>query len=186
MTIFSEETTLLVKNWDNVKEILDAEKRLRKQLTGFLLSLEGDLTKTTWWKKQWIFGQVSDSEVFISKSNWQVGDDKYALCIGVEGFIPGNLFGSDPDANLYVWGQKEQTRLVEKLREKFKSDNTIDLGELNNKGKGTYIIKQSLPQCLPEEIDNFENFARKKILDHFGFYAQVTSKYSRLIARSIK
>lgn len=186
MNTFSEETTLLMKNWDNVKEILDAEKRLRKQLSRLLQSLEDDLKKTNWWKDKWIFVKVEDSQIYISKSNWLASDNEHAIWIGIESFLPENLFGTDPAATLYVWGQKRQFKLVEKLREKFKTDETVDLKEIDSKTKGTYIIKRSLPQCLPEDMDNFENITRKQILDHFDCYAQVTSKYSQLIARNIK
>jgi len=186
MPIFSEENAFMMKNWDNVKEILDADKRLRKQLTEFLLSLEVDLKKATWWQDKWIFGRMSDSEVFISKSKWKVTDDQYAICIGIESFIPENLFGNESAATLYVWGQKNQSQLVEKLREKFKTEIEVDSGELDDKGRGTYVIKRSLNQCLPEEIDNFEDFMRKQIINHFSQYAHITNKYNRLILSNIK
>lgn len=186
MTIFSEENTFMMKSWDSVKEILDADKRLRKQLTRFLLSLEVDLKKTTWWKDKWIFGRVSDSEVFISKSSWEVNEDQYAICIGIEDFVPENLFGSESAATLYVWGQKNQSKLVEKLRERFKTENKIDSGELDDKGRGTYVIKRSLTQCLPEEIDDFEDIVRKQIINHLSQYAHITNKYNKLIVSNIK
>ncbi len=75
MTAFSEESKLLIEHWDTVEEIFEAEKRLRVELSRFLLSIKAELVKQNWWRAGWKFNQYDDSQVYISHNNWRAGSD---------------------------------------------------------------------------------------------------------------
>ncbi len=72
MGIFSEYSMLLIRDWEATHDVLDAEKQLRAELTGFLHSIENDLIRNDWWQNGWIFTKQSLSEIYITKSDWQV------------------------------------------------------------------------------------------------------------------
>jgi len=87
MSIFSEESKLLAKNWDTVEDIFNAEKRLRKEMSSLLLSIESELVKNNWWWRDgWVFNQYQESQVYISNQHWQINDT-----FAIWGSVPGQL-----------------------------------------------------------------------------------------------
>lgn len=181
MGIFSEESILLIKNWEAVSGILIAEKGLRNELTKFLYSIESDLKNTDWWQDWYVFTKHSVYEVSISKRDWQVSDNPVVL-IGVEGFVPESLFGFESQARLYVFvAEKRYYELAKKLAEEIGEVEDDVIGEIDRRTTSGYVIRHAVTQCLPEEIDDFEDMIRSQIINFLTHYARVLDRHNELI-----
>ncbi|MBA7477582.1 hypothetical protein ES707_12993 [subsurface metagenome] len=184
MSIFSDESVLLIKNWEAVRDIINAKQRLEKEMTQFLHSLEMDFKKTDWWHNRWVFTKYSWNGVYISKRDWEL-DKEYAVWIGVQTFTPENLFGYEANAELYVWVPAKWRNLTVQLTEQVADKESDIIGEIAVKASSGYIIRHAVTQCLPEEIDSFEERTRSQIINFIAHYAHVIEKYDRLIKESL-
>ena len=171
MSVFSEESILLAKNWDTVEDIFKAEKRLRGELSSLLLSIEPKLTRHDWWRDGWSFVPCQESQVYISNQNWWVDDD-FAVWIGVEGFTPQAIFGMESPPTLYVWVAGKHYDLAQMLAEEIEKSESEPLGEIDHRTSG-YVVKHAVRKCLPEGIEEFGEVVRKQIADFFVYYAKV-------------
>jgi hypothetical protein len=72
-------------------------------------------------------------------------------------------------------------KLIEQVSEK-ESDL---IGEIALKGSSGFVIRHAVTQCLPEEIDSFEERMRSQIVSFIAHYAQVIEKYDELIKESM-
>lgn len=171
MNIFSEESKLLVKNWDTVEDIFNAEKRLRKEMSDLLLSIEPQLSKNSWWQNGWVFNQYQESQVYISNQHWQINND-FAIWIGVENFTPTHIFGVESPPTLYVWTAKKQYDLAQMLVEQIEKSEYKVLGEVDHRVSG-YVVKANVKKCLPEEVEEFGEVTRKQIVDFFTHSARL-------------
>lgn len=94
MTRLSEESLLLIENWDTVEDILKAVDRLKGEISSVLHSVESELVTQDWWQDGWCFVPHRNNQVYISKESWR--SKGYVVWIGVERFDPERLFGSSP------------------------------------------------------------------------------------------
>jgi hypothetical protein len=184
MSIFSDESVLLIKNWEAVRDILNAKQRLEKELAQFLQSLEIDLKNTDWWQNKWVFNKQSSNSVYISKRDWK-SDDEYVVWIGVEGFGPESLFGYESNATLYVWVPAKWHNLAVKLAEQVSEKESDIIGEIALKASSGFVIRHAVTQCLAEEIDSFEERTRSQIINFIAHYAHVIERYDELIKTSM-
>lgn len=170
MSWMCEESRLLVTNWDTVEAIFEAEQRLRSELTTLLHSVEPELAKYDWWQNGWAFVRYQDAQIYISNKRWQTGGS-FVLWIGVEGFTPGRIFGSESPPSLYVWLSSNRSDLSQALVKALDNDDGEVFGELCS-GASRYVVRQAVTKCLPEEADWFAERAREQIVDFFAHYAQ--------------
>lgn len=186
MGIFSEYSMLLIRDWQATHDILEAEEQLCTELTGFLYSIENDLIRNDWWQNGWIFTRNTLSEIYITKNDWQV-TDKDTVLIGVEEFKPENIFGlgSPPILYVYVGGKRQYHSLVKKLIEIVTDEGDEKLGEVQGKATSRYAVKHGLLQCIPEEIDNYEELARNQIGHFLTHYVNLLEKYDKTIKEFI-
>lgn len=172
MGIFSSESMLLIKHWDAVRDILNAEKRLRNELSTLLYSIEADLCSNDWWQDGWVFAKNSPSEIYISKRNWRV-NDVFVVLIGVEGFVPESIFGSESQPALYVYVLGKRYNLAKKLAEQITEVEDHVLGEVERRSASGYVIRHPVKQCLPEEAEGFSEVVHSQIVHFFTHYANV-------------
>ena len=184
MGIFTDESVLLIKNWEVVRDIFTAEKRLCSELSNFLYSIEADLRKIDWWQDSWVFTKHSGSQISISKREWKV-DDEYIVWIGVEEFVPESLFGYEAQARLYVWVLSKWHDLAIKLATQLYEKESNIIGEIDRKTSSGYVVRHAITPCFPEEIDHFEDMTRIQIINFFTHYASILDKYSEVIKESI-
>jgi hypothetical protein len=184
MEWLSEESLLLAKNWDTVEDIFRAEKRLREEMSSFLLSLEQELVQQDWWDEDWTFVRYRDNQVFISCRNWRI-EDKSLVWIGVWMFDPERVFGTESPPSLYVWVGRKQYDLAQMLAEAIEEDEDEVLGEIDHRTKG-YVVKHALQKCLPGEVDGYADLARQQIIDFFAYYAKLLRNYNGLIQDRIE
>lgn len=184
MAIFSDESILLIKNWEAVRDILTAEKQLRRELSNFLHSIEVDLKKLGWWSHEWAFIKPGELQIAISKHEWKVGNE-FAVWIGTEGLAPESLFGYESHAQLYVWVLGKRYNLVSKLVAQLSDNESSIIGEIDRKTSTGYVVRHAVSPCFPEEVDNFEDMTRSQIVDFFTHYAHILDRYNELIKESL-
>lgn len=172
---FSESSRLLIENWDIVKEIHESEAALASELRDYLFSLEQQLAEMPWWDDQWAFERYRDSQVYIARHEWAIGDE-YAFWIGLEEFTPEALFGTDSCASLYIWVTGSAAGLVSSLRDLVAGHEGI-VGELSAK-QNRYIVKSALRKCLPEELDRFDEVYGEPILKFFDHYGGLHQEFT--------
>jgi len=177
---FSEDSVLLIKNWEAVQDILIANNNLRKELGKFLSSLGVDLRRQAWWQENWVFMKSGESQAYISRRNWR-SNNEYLVWIGLEGFVPENIFGDESNADLYIWVSGKRHKLARMLAEELDKGNNVLFGQVNPGEKTGYIVKQFLAKCLPEDIDKFESIFRKQIVDFMTHYARVLNACDQII-----
>lgn len=179
MSWLSEESRLLVENWDTVEAIFEAEQRLRSELTALLYSVEGELARYDWWHDGWVFVRYQDAQVYIAHQNWQRGDS-FAIWIGVEGVTPQNIFGTGSPPQLYVWINRKDHSWASTLLQALKEDEEDVLGELDHKAN-RYLVRHAVTKYLPEEDGDFAGRARQQIAGFFAHYARALVKRDGII-----
>lgn len=100
-TEFSQGSRLIVRNWDIVKEIHQAEEELTARLRMFLFAFERRFKQCQWWGDEWHFSHEGDTQIYVAHSAWKLANE-YAIWIGIENFSVEALFGTDDFALLYV------------------------------------------------------------------------------------
>jgi len=167
---FSDESRLLLENWDAYQDIMESDKRLRAEVQKALMATEKKLMGCNWWGPSWHFKQSGAGQVYIWHENW-VTEGAPLVWVGVERMNMDNIFGNDASPQLYVWVVEKHAELVPHLRDTFASKGTGGHGELVE-GSGCYVIKDVVPTCLPEEIDSFESVTLDAIVAFFSHYAE--------------
>jgi len=154
---FSEESIFVIKNWEIIQKLINAEGEIKKDFPKYFNELKKILQNKEWWNNNLKFELESDQQAYISIIDWKV-KGVYVIWIGVEWFIPENLFGPTGNAICYLWVEDNEkiTKIVSDLRSIFKNDDTY--GEYIGTEEG-YVIKKSLKKYEPDEIDDFINGA---------------------------
>lgn len=181
-TEFSEASRLIVKDWDVVKEINRAQAELAGELRDFLFSIESQLDAYPWWDQGWVFKRLQDNQVYVTHREWQ-RDEEYAIWIGVEGFTPDALFGTDSYASLYVYVTGSRSALVASLRQSLAGREGI-LGDVRVKGGSGYVVKSALRKCLPDELDTFADVVGQPILDFLEYYVGLHDSFTALLVET--
>jgi hypothetical protein len=179
MSVFSDESLLLLRNWDTVQDILEAHRQLQREFSQLLFSLESELAKNDWWQDGWVFVRSRGDQVYISNRGW-LTDDTYLVWIGVERFAPENLLGPEAVPTLYVWVPGGRRDLAQQLAERIAGGGHEVLGEIDQRASG-YVVRESVRTFLPEEAEDFAPIVHKQILDFFCHYAKVIGSFDALI-----
>jgi hypothetical protein len=179
MTWLSEESRLLVENWDTVEDIFQAVERLQAELNSLLQSTEDQLAERHWWHDGWRFLPYTSAQVYISRANWWV-DGAYLIWIGVERFTPSALFGKDSSPQLYVWVQNNQDSLAQVLARGIEKRGSDTLGNVDH-SQSAYVVKHAMQKCLPGEVEGLEEEVAREVVDFFDHWAQALSHYDRTI-----
>lgn len=183
MKWLSEESRLLVENWETVEDIFQAVERLQAELSSLLGSTKDRLAEVHWWRDEWRFVPHTSAQVYISRADWWV-DGAFLIWIGVEGFTPKAVFGGDSSPQLYVWVQNNQNDLAQVLAEAVETGGVDTLGNVDH-SQSAYIVKHALAECLPGRVDGFEEDVTRQIVDFFGHWAQVLSRFNGMVRRYI-
>jgi hypothetical protein len=182
MSIFSDESLLLLSNWDTVQDILAAERRLRREFPELLSSLEPELAKNDWWQDGWVFESRWDTEAYIANRNWQ-SKDTHLIWIGVEQFGLENLLGVKTSPNLYVWvagREKGRAEFAQRLAGWIVSRYKV-LDEVESGLDGYYVVSELITPLPPEVTEETVALVRKRILDFFCDYAKAVWSFDALI-----
>lgn len=183
MAWLSEESLLLAENWDTVEDILRAKERLGGELSKLLLSIESELSQQDWWEDGWRFIPHRDDQVYTSREQWKVGRS-FLIWIGVERFTPKRVFGEGSSPQLYVWVLRKHRDLAQVLADEIEECEGEPLGEIDHNQTG-FVVKKSLQRCVPEQVEEFDEIARREIADFFAHYATLLSGLDGIIQSHI-
>lgn len=178
MTQLSEESLLLVENWETVEDILKAIDRLKTELSSVLHSVESELVEQDWWHNGWRFVPHHSNQAYISRESWK--RKGYVVWIGVERFDPERLFGSAPPAQFYVWTHNKYHDLAQALGEAIEESEEDVLGDVDQTQSG-YIVTYPVSKYLPGDIDGFQDSVRREVLGFFGYWGQLLSNFDGII-----
>lgn len=179
MIRFSEESLLLVENWDTVEDILRSVERFQAELSSLLRSTESDLAQRDWWQDGWRFVLRTDSQAYISREDWRV-DDSFLVWIGVERFTPAAVVGTDSAPQLYVWVQNNQHNLAETFAEAIETSEEEVLGDVDHSHSG-YVVRHPVAKSLPGEVDGLEDSIIGQVVGFFAHWAQALSRFDETI-----
>jgi len=175
----SNESLLLLKNWDAYQDVLSAKEGLENEFAKLLGRLVERLQKQDWWKKnQWYVWRDSIDFVF-SDHRWKNGDN-HLIVVGVDKFTPDRLLNdSEKPPLLFVYVNGKFPDLYEELRIIIKKGKSFE-GELNPSPNDPNIIKKYLNSCLPEEIDLLEETAFNQLAQFCKYYGELFEEFNKV------
>ena len=103
----------------------------------------------------------------------------------MESFLPESFFGFESQATLYIYVAGRRHDLARKLAEKIAEREDDVIGEIEHRVSTGYVVRHTITQCLPEEINSFEDMARSQIINFLTHYTSVLDKYNEIIKESL-
>lgn len=179
----SDESKLLLANWDSYQTMRRAERKLRKEVQKSLLSLGSKLLASDWWGPQWHLTSDRTGHIDMWHDHWSNGRGP-RVWIGVEGVTPESIFGNETPPKLYVLVPAGYDGLDIRLRDAFATRGTDGHGDIV-KGEDGYVIRRAMPKCGPEEADTFEIVTLDAILDFFTHYAGCEGVISEVVNENV-
>ena len=164
----SDEARLLIQNWEVYQEVRLIEAELNGQLRALLYSLEDDLRKEAWWDHTCIFNRYQDRQIYIANTAWGT-DGTPSIWIGIENYSVDTIFGLADTAGMYLWVQGGRTDLVTALRKLVESWDDMP-GALEQKQNNSYVVRDAVRKCLPDELDSFDEIVRLPILKFLSYF----------------
>ena len=142
-----------IQNWGIIEKLLTSERNFRKEFDEFLYSIEQILVEKDWWSKELVFNKHERSQVDISQRNWSANNKGHSIWIGVEGFTPEQLLGSEPPANCYLWvtGDKKD-KIIRDLSQRLRNQDDFKHYLVSS---GGYVLKKYLSKYTEEEYKDF-------------------------------
>ena len=149
---FSKEDIFFIQNWEIIEKLYSSKENFEREFSKVLYSIEDILVKKDWWNKGLVFKKNSKSEVYISRENWR-SNEKYSIWIGVEGFTPEGILGSDSPGNCYLWVMgKEKDKIRNDLSQTLRDKNQFKEYLVNN---GSYVLRKPLKKYIDKEHKKF-------------------------------
>lgn len=179
---FSEESLLLIKNWQTYEYICQAGERLKTETIARLQGIEKELRQKAWWTSELKYVQENDSEFFIAApKTWQRADTMYRLAIGFENFQLQSIFGENQPPFLYVWirDPSKHLELIADIRSILKLTDEVE------EKPSQYIIQKTIPKLLPGDAGKFEELAIKPIIEWFDLYGPFIPSIDKALKRDL-
>jgi hypothetical protein len=185
MSTFSEESRLLIGNWEAVTDILQAHRRLQSELVGIIRALEPQLVATDWWGNGWTM-TYQEQGATLANSRWRhEGTDP--VVVWLYWFTPDAVFGEAQPPVLCVWIAGKRAALVRDLIAGIKERDGEGgvVGELDERPNNNYIVRQVVPRCLPEQLDEYMGEVGEQILIFFTHYGRLLDELTPVIGRHL-
>lgn len=179
--MLSEESILLAQRWKALEDVIKALYQLRSDVERVLFSVEPLLRQKPWWDRGWHFVRAPAAdeycgEVYITRSSWLVGREP-VIRIGVEGFTPEALFGSDHIATLYVKVVGRHPELMERLLKYIAAHDPGTFGDIGNGNRG-YIVTALVDHCPPDYVEQLPLRSAKQVVGFIDHYARLLASWS--------
>ena len=184
MSKFSEESLLLIRNWDAYKDILKSGEHLKTELNSVRSAIEGRLRKQDWWNDRWVFWKNDPTQIAFTDSRWEI-EDGHLIWVGLEGFAPDAVFGDDPPPFMYVWISGKRPELKVELQRIIKVSGKTIVGDFP-KAQTSYVVEKSLSKCLPEQVDKLEDMMFFPLADFCEFYSQFFEEFNKAAQKHLK
>jgi hypothetical protein len=184
MTKLSEESLLLIQNWDAYQDIVKAGERLTNELQSILSSVEGRLKKETWWNRDWLIKSSGQDQVYLTHKKW-TQENTDLVWIGIEGFHADAIYGSSSPPIMYVWINGKRPDLKQEMMTIIRDKCENILGEVDASLQNNYVIRKSLSKCLPEQTETWEDEMMVSLFEFWGFYVGFYDDFSKAIERHL-
>ena len=186
MMKLSNESLLLIKNWDAYQDILLAKKGLEYDFAKLLGSLVGRLQKQDWWEKnEWAVWQ-DGIDFSFSDHRWLVGDN-HLILVALDGFTPDRVIGdSQHPPLLNVWVKDKIPELNAELHKIITQNGKLVIDGLSSSVSDQTIVRNNLNSCLPEEIDTLEETAFNQLSEFCRNYAQLFDEFDKVAQKYLK
>ncbi len=168
---FTDDSILLIQNWQTVEDIQEAVVRLEGEMAEFVKSIEQELDGTDWWSGEWVFSQERPKQADCWHPH--LGSDEGGLSMGIDNFTPDRAFGSADPPFLYVWVEEEGRDLLQLVVERIEQMPGESLGELDHRKSNRYAVKQPVQKCPPGGGEEYFEAVMEQTLDFFEHYASV-------------
>ena len=185
MSKFTEESLLLIRNYDAYQDIEKAWKHLTPALRSLFPNIKKRLQKESWWKDKWeLADQLTYPEAiqfsFCDKIN---GDG--AIWVIIESLTPDRIFGNAESPSMAIWICENEKRkeICEELHEIIKSGSNSWLGDfIKPNSKNPYVLQKNMSTTLPEEIEKLNEktlapWLEDLIFAQFAGFSEFYSKY---------
>lgn len=180
----SETSLLLLKRWEAVRDLLQAEQQLRSEFADILERLPNEVRGLPGIERgAWEFIWQSDYQVYFSKKKWEI-DGEFPVWIGVEGFSAEAVFGDSSPPIMYVWVSRRRLDLAKALSEAIEESGCKIVGQVDRKTSG-YVIKKPVRKYFPNEVDSFERDVTEEIVGFVSHWIPIVGQHDRLIMAHI-
>lgn len=184
MNHFSEESLLIIRNWDAYQDIRKAGERLKTEVNSVRSAIAGRLRKQAWWNARWVLYKDDPDFLSFTDGRWEAEDD-HLIWVGVEGFNPDSLFADGSAPSMYVWITGKRPELKAELQRIIKAGANPAMGDLSSSKDG-YVVKKNLSKCLPEQIDKLEDMLFSPLAEFCEFYTRLFDEFDKAAQKHLK
>lgn len=181
---FTEESRLIIKNWNSFEALIQAGKNLGAEIDSLLSALEVEFKAQPWWSKNWLFKRNGSGQIYVTRKEWVRGKEDL-VWIGTENFLPKNLFGDALPPSTYVWVSKPEDHrgLISNLKATLGALPGRP-GDLVTTDNGGYILQKNLPKLQHEQLDQLDEIVLRPVAAWIEFYAGQADLFDDAIRRS--
>ncbi len=184
MNHFSEESLLIIRNWDAYQDILKSGERLKKELSGVRSAIEGRLRKQEWWNDKWALFKNDPEQIAFTDSRWEI-EGGHLIWVGVYDLKPDAIFADASPPYMYVWIDGKRPELKAELQRIIKTSGKPMVGDFPKAQNGN-VVEMSLSKCLPEQIDKLEDMMFTPLADFCEFYSQFFEEFNTAAQKHLK
>ena len=187
MSKFSEESLLLIRNWDAYRDIVEAGNNLKPELRALIPDIKKRLQGQKWWNNKWVMADQQENPDAIQICFWDSRDtdDGRMIWVGVENLTPDAVFGNSLPT-MFVWICDKLPDLKAELKRIIRAGGNPIVGEWDASQNSQYIIRKSMSTCLPEEIDRLEDMIFDQLAEFCGYYAQFSDQFNKAVQKQLK
>lgn len=167
---FSEESELLIENWDTFQDVMRAYRRLAEEEMPELVQSITSTIESERWCEGWRACHDNELRIRYFNPDWMVGND-HLIDVGAYSFTPNRLFGSDDDAvGLFVWVRLECRDVANRLLKEIEARDLL-LGEADPRGNTTGIVDMRVQKYPPgSSLDTYADAVSEQVIGFFEHY----------------
>ena len=186
MSKFSDESRLLIRNYDSYKDILDAGDRLKSELKALLPVIAKRLRNQEWFKSKWAMEDPQDTPDSIQLSFWEGEDDGRLIWVLVENLNPDAIFGNKQPPFMSVWIFLKAPALKSELKRIIQTSGKAVMGEWDTSQNSQTVVSKRLSKCLTEDIDSLEESILTQFSEFIKFYQQFSGEFNKAVEKHLK
>lgn len=170
MEAFSEESLLIMGNWETVSAIMQAVQRLNGELASIIRRVRRQVEGQPWWSREWIWEDYSGGNgLHVCHRGWRSKAGASAALIELAGFTADGVLGLGAAPTLAVWSSNRE--ISRHLLDQLEECGAASIGELDRARDNNYVIRHAVQKCLPEEVESYADQASEQILGFVSHYA---------------
>jgi len=188
MNKFSEESRLLIRNYDAYKDIVDAGERLKSEIKAVLPIIAKRLRSQTWWNSKWEMLDPQTTQNSIQICFWEDGEEGHFIWVMVDNLTPDAIFGNKQPAFMTLWiyegGKRPDLKLA--VNRVMEPRCTSLIGEWDKSLKNPSVIVERLPKFSLENIDTLEDSIFTKFSGFIKYYSQFAGDFNKAVEKHLK